>query len=234
MAIVARVAALQTERYMVGGMTCGSCVRHIQKALRAVPGVATVRVDLGAGTAVVDRNPAAAPVEQLVEAVAEAGYELRAAASAESEAAPRARVIRPAVFGTLASAGLFALYLGIVTVAQGWGHATDLLAEDLGFILPIMLGFGTQVGLYSYLRALRASAASGGMAASTGTSTGAMLACCAHHLVDVLPVVGLSGAALFLGAYKAQLLWLGLAMNLAGIAYLLWQLRRWRTRACCP
>jgi hypothetical protein len=60
-----------------------------------------------------------------------------------------------------------------------------------------------------------------------------MLACCAHHLVDVLPVIGLSGAALFLGAYKAELLWLGLAMNLAGIAYLLWQLKRWRTRACC-
>lgn len=234
MAVVARTAALQTERYMVGGMTCGSCVRHIQKALRAVPGVATVRVDLGSGTATVERDPAAAPVEQLVEAVTAAGYELGPIASRATEVAPRVVFARPVVFGALAAAALFALYLGIVTVAQGWEHATGLLAEDLGFVLPIMLGFGTQVGLFSYLRALRATAASGGMAASTGTSTAAMLACCAHHLVDVLPIVGLSGAAIFLGAYKTQLLWLGLAMNLAGVAYLLWQLRRWRTRACCP
>ena len=53
-----------------------------------------------------------------------------------------------------------------------------------------------------------------------------MLACCAHHLVDVLPIIGLSGAAIFLDAYKTPLLWLGIAMNLVGIAYLVRKLRR--------
>jgi hypothetical protein len=51
-----------------------------------------------------------------------------------------------------------------------------------------------------------------------------MLACCAHHLSDVLPILGVSGAAVFLSAYQTPLLWLGLAMNLAGIGYLLWQI----------
>ena len=51
-----------------------------------------------------------------------------------------------------------------------------------------------------------------------------MLACCAHHLSDVLPILGVSGAAVFLSAYQTPLLWLGLAMNLAGVAYLLWQI----------
>jgi len=52
-----------------------------------------------------------------------------------------------------------------------------------------------------------------------------MLACCAHHVSDVLPILGVSGAAVFLGAYKTPLLWVGLVMNLVGIAYLVWQLR---------
>jgi hypothetical protein len=52
------------------------------------------------------------------------------------------------------------------------------------------------------------------------------LACCAHHLADILPIVGLSGAAVFLNAYKAPLLWLGIVMNVIGIIYLLRQLRR--------
>jgi hypothetical protein len=73
------------------------------------------------------------------------------------------------------------------------------------------------------LRALHAGMVAGevGLAASTGTSTAAMLACCAHHVSDVLPFLGVSGAAVFLGANKTPLLWVGLAMNLAGIAYLL-------------
>ena len=75
-------------------------------------------------------------------------------------------------------------------------------------------------------------AAAGGVAASSGASTAAMLACCAHHLVDVAPVLGLSGAVIFLNAYKAPLLWLGIAMNLVGIAYLLRKIRQQRGMAC--
>ena len=233
MAVVADTGPVRTERYAVQGMTCGSCERHVQKALRAVPGVAAVQVDVASGTALVERDPAAAPTERLVEAVKAAGYELLTTADETARVPPRPLPIRPIVFGALAAAALFGLYLGLVTLAQGWSHATELLAEDLWLVLPIMLGFGTQVGLFTYLRLLRASTSAGGVAASTSTSTAAMLACCAHHLVDILPVIGLSGAALFLGAYKTQLLWLGLGMNLAGVAYLLWQLQRWQTRACC-
>ena len=233
MAVVTTTDTVRTERYAVQGMTCGSCERHVQKALRSVPGVVAAEVNVTSGTAVVERDSAAAPIARLVEAVKAAGYELQPATDAMSSTPPRPLPIRPIAFGGIAAAALFGLYLGLTTLAQGWDHATELLAEDLWFVVPIMLGFGTQVGLFTYLRLLRASASAGGVAASTGTSTAAMLACCAHHLVDVLPVIGLSGAALFLGAYKTQLLWLGLGMNLAGVAYLLWQLQRWRTRACC-
>ena len=232
MAVVTATATIRNERYTVQGMTCGSCERHVQTALRSVPGVVNAQVDVASGTAVVERDLAAAPIDQLVQAVKAAGYELLTSPNETAGAPPRPLPIRPIVFGVFAATALLGLYLGLVTLAQGWDHAAELLAEDVGFVLPIMLGFGTQVGLFTYLRLLRVSASAGGVAASTGTSAGAMLACCAHHLVEILPVIGLSGAALVLGAYKTQLLWLGLGMNLAGVAYLLWQVQRWRTRAC--
>ena len=143
----------------------------------------------------------------------------------------RALAVRPILFGTLASASLLALYLGLITLAQGWSHATAQLAEDRWFIGAIMLGFGTQVSLFTWLRTLhQAAMAAGGVAASTGTSTAAMLACCAHHLAEVLPIIGLSGAAIFLNAYKTELLWLAIVMNALGVGYLLLQVRKQSAR----
>ncbi|QWD62607.1 heavy-metal-associated domain-containing protein [Polynucleobacter sp. MWH-UH25E] len=42
---------METINLKVTGMTCGSCVKHVEKALSAVPGVQAVVVDLSAGTA---------------------------------------------------------------------------------------------------------------------------------------------------------------------------------------
>ncbi len=142
----------------------------------------------------------------------------------------RAALVRPILYGGLAALGLVVFYLGTITLAQGWPHAIQQLADDQWFVLAITAGFGIQIGLFTYLRGLQAHMSSGGIAASTGTSTTAMLACCAHHLVDVLPLVGLSGAAIFLNAYKTPLLWLGIAMNVAGVLYMLRQVRRQRSQ----
>jgi hypothetical protein len=137
-------------------------------------------------------------------------------------------LVRPIIFGLLAALGLLAFYLGTITLAQGWEHAIEQLSIDGWFVSAIMAGFGTQVGLYTYLRGMHLHATAGGVAASTGTSTVAMLACCAHHLTDVFAIFGLSGAAIFLNVYKMPLLWLGIVMNLFGIAYLLWKIRQQR------
>jgi hypothetical protein len=131
-------------------------------------------------------------------------------------------------WGLLAVLGLLAFYLGIVTLAQDWSHALQQLADDRWFVVAVAAGFGTQIGLFTYLRGLNVHAAAGGVAASTGTSTAAMLACCAHHLTDVLPILGLSSAAIFLNLYKTPLLWLGIGMNLIGIVYMLRKIREQR------
>jgi hypothetical protein len=59
-----------------------------------------------------------------------------------------------------------------------------------------------------------------------------MLACCAHHLADILPIVGAASAAAFLNAYKTPMLWLGIVMNLIGIIYLLRKIAQHREMAC--
>ncbi len=142
----------------------------------------------------------------------------------------------PLMAGLLGALGLSALYLGIVTLAESWSHALDLFREDAPFVVPIILGFGTQVGLFVYVkRGLHLPDGTGTVGAltgaGTGTSTLAMVACCAHHVTDVLPLVGLSAAAVFLAAYKVWFMALGLATNLAGILVMLRLLWRERRRA---
>ncbi len=138
---------------------------------------------------------------------------------------------RPAVVGLIASLALLLFYLGLVSlISWSWSHALALLAEDRWFVFPITLGFGIQAGLFTYLRSLHGAtmmpAAVTG--SSTGASTAAMIACCAHHVSDVLPLVGLSGAAIFLAQYKVPFMVVGLLSNAAGIGVLLTMI--WRAK----
>ncbi|WP_353431427.1 heavy metal-associated domain-containing protein [Polynucleobacter sp. MWH-UH23A] len=61
---------METVNLKVTGMTCGSCVKHVEKALRAVTGVQTVVVDLSTGTASVtgDLPGGASPLLAALEA----------------------------------------------------------------------------------------------------------------------------------------------------------------------
>jgi len=58
----------------VTGMSCGSCVRHVTSALRAVPGVSNVNVQFRTGLAEIRHDDEAA-IDALISAVREAGYE---------------------------------------------------------------------------------------------------------------------------------------------------------------
>jgi Cu+-exporting ATPase len=66
---------IETVRFPVAGMTCGSCVNRIARAVRKLDGVSTVHVDLRRETATVRREPALVSNAALAAAVAEAGYE---------------------------------------------------------------------------------------------------------------------------------------------------------------
>jgi copper chaperone CopZ len=57
----------------IRGMSCANCVRHVEQALKKVPGVIDVEVDLPGGTARVTHAPNA-DIDAMVTAVDDAGY----------------------------------------------------------------------------------------------------------------------------------------------------------------
>src|SRR3954447_16991288 len=64
----------QTLAIDVGGMTCASCVRRVEKSLTKVPGVAEANVNLATHRATVQFDPAQASIAQLTGAIDKAGY----------------------------------------------------------------------------------------------------------------------------------------------------------------
>jgi len=80
----------------ISGMTCGSCVAHVEKALRAVGGVRDAAVNLATETAVVTLADPGLDTRELTAAVQRAGYEAYAMQPAASFAgAADAGLARP-------------------------------------------------------------------------------------------------------------------------------------------
>ncbi len=66
---------MNTTELKVEGMTCNHCKTSVEKALKSVAGVENAEVNLQAGTAKVEGN---APMDKLIEAVQEEGYNAQA------------------------------------------------------------------------------------------------------------------------------------------------------------
>ena len=131
-----------------------------------------------------------------------------------------------AAFGVAAASGvlgamlLLGFYFGALTRVSGWSFTVRQFSEFWLYIVALATGFGIQVGLLAYLRRAMRAAASGKVIAATGTTSGAaMVACCSHYFVNLLPALGATGLVSFVGAYQVQLFWLGLVANVLGIAY---------------
>lgn len=63
----------------VNGMTCSHCQAKVEKALKGLNGVYTAIVDLPDGEAEIDFDDDSVTTEQLVAAVAKAGYSAKVA-----------------------------------------------------------------------------------------------------------------------------------------------------------
>lgn len=133
----------------------------------------------------------------------------------------------PVAFISAASIGLFAaaillsIYFGVLTLVSGWEFTIEQFGDYWPFITALAIGFGIQVGLFVYLRSAVHAATSGKVLAATGTTSGAaMVSCCTHYLVDLLPALGATGLVTFIGTYQIELFWFGIASNLAGIGYI--------------
>lgn len=146
------------------------------------------------------------------------------------------RVLIPIGAGIAGVIFLSAIYFGIVSWAESFEHAIDFFWQDRWIVIPIILGFGVQAALYTILKLrlfipVGSIGPSGPMVGAGGTtSTLAMVACCAHHVTDVLPILGLTAAATFLAKYRLAFMAVGLGTTIVGIAIMLFILLRERRR----
>jgi len=124
--------------------------------------------------------------------------------------------------GFLGASLLLIFYFSTVTLISGWDFAQSQFAKYWYFIVLLALGFGIQVGLYTYLKnSIRKQNISAKVLAVSGSASGAaMISCCSHYLASILPILGISGFITFVTQYQVQFFWFGLALNLVGIAYM--------------
>lgn len=147
----------------VRGMSCASCVAHVELALRELPGVSNVVVNLATGTARVEYMPGVVVVDQMKQAVRDIGYEVSEKIEAKDvvdrERAERQQEIR--------RQGLYLLFAAPVSLIIMLGTFRDywilpyFVPEWLGNKLllgllatPIVLGPGRQFFVNSF-RGLR-------------------------------------------------------------------------------
>lgn len=111
---------MTTETFAVTGMTCASCVRRVEKALSAVPGVASVHIDLATERATIAHQGVAAAT--LAAAVAARGYGLVTDPESGDQAGDQHRAL--------------------IRLLVAWALALPLLAPMVG--LPIHLDWRVQ------------------------------------------------------------------------------------------
>ena len=138
---------------------------------------------------------------------------------------PTAPARNAALWGMAGSTLLLSVYFLTLTLSNSLAHALEELRIIGGWIGIMVIGFGIQTGLFSYIRSSIKNRSgvntTASMAASGGMSTTAMVACCMHHVTDLVPILGVSAAALFLTRYQEAFLAAGVASNLIGVVMML-------------
>ena len=133
--------------------------------------------------------------------------------------------VKPLVSGMCGTSALLIVFFSIVTLANGSLEAAFTEFTRLWYwVLLLAVGFGFQLGLFFHIKNTvreKMAGATAEVAASGTISTGSMIACCSHGLVNLLPMLGVSAAAAFLARYQQPLILLGVFSNLAGITIML-------------
>lgn len=130
----------------------------------------------------------------------------------------------PLISGVLGSSVLLGIYLVILSVANNFSYAIDRLVKLWYLFLPLVLGFGIQIALLSYIKKFEYSnmkKENTSVATSMGISSASMAICCIHHIGELLPLLGFSAASLFLVQYQVPIILIAIFSNLFGILIML-------------
>jgi len=126
----------------VHGMTCASCVEHVETALKDVPGVQETVVNLGLGTARVRYLPGAVSLSAMKRAVEDAGHKAKER-SEGNDALDRERQARD---DEIKHQGRNLLIAGIIGIIVMTATFYDMLGPLKAFI-PVWLSYKWVIGL---------------------------------------------------------------------------------------
>lgn len=116
-----------TQKFSVTGMTCSSCSAHVEKAVRKLPGVEQVNVNLLSNSMTVDYTEDQVNSQAIIEAVVEAGY----GASQYVKAAEKRQTAQP-----------------VDTVQEQLTSMKNRLIISFAFFVPLMyISMGHMAGL---------------------------------------------------------------------------------------
>ncbi len=139
----------------------------------------------------------------------------------------------PYLIGIAAAFSVMGFYLGLLTLTSSLYNAWMEFKAYAEWIVALAVGLGVQATLFLFLRKkLRGENLKGAkcsLAASGGMSTSAMAACCAHYLVNILPVLSLpflSAAAASLALYQTHFFMAGVISNVVGIGLMLRMMKK--------
>jgi Cu+-exporting ATPase len=163
--------------YAIGGMHCASCVTRVENALLSVPGVSDARVNLATERAGVVVDPSRVDPDQIVHAVAAAGYSARRDELVPGKGAESLRKERSHQIAHWRNRLIAGALLTAPLVFLGLAPAHDLLNLRIptGWVmLPFALALQVYLGIPYYKGAwARLKAASSNMDTliALGTST---------------------------------------------------------------
>lgn len=127
-------------------------------------------------------------------------------------------------YALVATILLLSFYFIIVTIVSGFNFALSQFKSYWYFLTSLAVGFGIQIGLYSYLKQLIKNnniiMGNKAIVVTGTTSTLAMISCCAHYLINIVPVLGISGTFMFITSYQVEIFWIGLLFNIFGIIFI--------------
>jgi Cu+-exporting ATPase len=165
-------AAAEESAFSVAGMDCASCVAHVEKAARALPGVQAAQVNLARGRAVIRFDPGRVTPQQIAHAITDAGYTAAPETASDPAQGEQARLarhadesrawLRRALLGLLLWFPLEAMHW---IIAAGGSHADTAAGHDAhaihwmdwaglvtGTLAIILVGTGFYRGAWRGLR----------------------------------------------------------------------------------
>jgi P-type Cu+ transporter len=141
----------------IGGMTCASCVAHVERSLSGLPGVLSVNVNLATENARVEYVPGLIGLAEFKQAVSDAGYEVLPEQQALAEEGPsreerQMHTARRRMFLAWAfTLPIIVWMLPEMTVGIAWPNVTVFKLGMLLLSVPVLFWVGrrTYVGAWS-------------------------------------------------------------------------------------